>query len=232
MTQVLHDRTDVAVREPDWMAPRVALPITSHEDYVQVADALKEVKSFTKQVQEFFAPLKEKAHAAWKALTTKENETLAPARAWEAECKTALATWDAEQERLRLEEQRRLEAVARQQEEQRRLEEAAALEAEGIAEADKGKLAEAERLIDEPVETPVVVVEKATPQIAGISFRENWDARVVDLQALIRFVAQNPTHQNLLQPNLIALRAQAKSLKGNLSIPGVKPFSTRVVAAR
>jgi hypothetical protein len=232
MTQTLHDRTDVVVREPDWMAPRVALPVTSHEDYVQVADALKEVKSFTKQVQEFFAPLKEKAYATWKALTTKENETLAPARAWEAECKSALATWDAEQERFRQEEQRRLEAEARRQEEERRLAEAVALEAEGIAEADPSKLAEADRLIEEPVETPVVVVEKETPKVAGISYRDNWDAKVVDLQALIRYVAQNASHQNLLQPNLIALRAQAKSLKGALSIPGVRAYSQKVVSAR
>lgn len=232
MTQTLAEGTDLVTRQPDWAAPAVPLPIRSPQDYVAVAEALQQVKSFEKRVLEFFNPLKEKAHATWKALTDKERDTLAPARAWEGECKAGLAAWDTEQERIRQEEQRRLEAEARRQEEARRLEEAAALEAEGIAEADESKLAEAQALIDAPVETPVVMLEKATPKVAGISYREQWDAKVIDLHALIRFVAANPAYTNLLMPNDVALRAQARSLKEKMSIPGVRSFATKVVAAR
>lgn len=223
---------DVAIREPTWTAPNVPLPISSHEDYMVVADALKEVKEFEKRVESWFKPLVEKAHAAWKGLTERRRETLAPAKAWEAECKSGLAEWDTEQERIRQEEQRRLEAEARKAEEERRMAEAAALEQEALAEGDESKLAEAEQLIAEPIETPVVSVPKTTPKVAGIQYREQWSAQVVNQQQLVSYVAQNPQFTNLVQPNMPALNALARSLKGKLKIPGVKAVGTKAVAAR
>lgn len=223
---------ELTTRDPEWVAPAVPLPVRSQDEYVEVAQQLKAVKEFERRVTEWFAPLKTKAHAAWKALVEREGETLAPAREWESRCKAAMAAWDTQQEELRRAEERRLQEEARKREEERRLAEAAALEAEGIAEGDTAKVAEAESIIEEPVETPVVVVPKATPKVQGISYREQWLAQVVDLHALIRYVAQNPAFTNLLLPNMAALNAQARSLKANLAIPGVKAFSKKTVAAR
>jgi hypothetical protein len=221
-----------AVRAPEWAAPAVPLPIRSHDDYLAVADALKTVKAYEKQVEDTIGPHIQRAHATWKGLTEQRRQALEVAKQWEGECKTALAEWDTEQERLQREEQRRLEEEARRQEEARRLEEAAALEAEGIAEGDEGKITEANELIAAPVETPVVSVPKATPQVQGVSFRESWDARVTDLHQLVRHVAQHPDLVTLLQPNATALRQMARSLKGNLRLPGVQAYAQKVVAAR
>ena len=224
--------TDVQTREPEWTTPNVALRIVSHDEYVQLAGMLSEVKAFERHVEVWFGPLVQRAHAAWKGLTERKRETLAPAKEWENRVKVALAAWDTEQERIRQEELRRLEALARKREEERRLAEAVALEAEGIAEADEGKIAEAEQMIEEPVETPVVTVAKATPKVEGISYREQWNVEVVDLFALIRHVAQHPEFTNLLQPNMTALNAQARSLKDHFRIPGIKAFAKKLVAAR
>jgi hypothetical protein len=214
------------------MAPAVPLPIRSHDDYMVVADALKAVKAYEKQVDETIGPHIARAHATWKGLTEQRRAALELAKQWEGECKAGLAAWDTEQERIQREEQRRLEEEARRQEEARRLEEAAALEAEGIAEGDESKITEAEELIAAPVETPVVFAEKATPKVNGIQYREQWDAQVTDPLKLIQYVGRNPEFVNLLTPNATALRQMARSLKGNMSIPGVRVYSNKVVAAR
>lgn len=223
---------DLAIREPNWTAPQVPLPIRSHEQYVEVANGLKAVKDFQQEVTEFFKDMKDRAHKTWKSIVAKEKETLALPNEWERECKSALAAWDTEQERLRLEEQRRLEAAARKEEEERRMAEAAALEQEALEEGDESKLAEAQQLIEEPVEAPVVTVPKTTPKVSGIQYREVWSAKVVDQAKLVQYVAQNPQFANLVQPNMPALNALARSLKGNLTIPGVKAVGSKTVAAR
>lgn len=222
---------DLQIREPQWVAPDVPIPIQSHDDYLAVADSLREVKEFQSRVKHFFADMKDRAHKAWKAIVAKEKETLEIPLGWEAECKKAMVVWDDEQERLRQEEQRRLEAEARKQEEERRLAEAEALEAEAQASGDEALAAEAERIIEEPIETPVVQVAKSTPKVSGVSYREKWSAQVTNLHDLVKYVAQRPEMIGLLQANGPALNAQARSLKGQMRIPGVKAVSERVVAS-
>jgi len=222
----------VREREPEWAPPEVRLPIRSNDDYVVAAEALRVVAEYRKRVTEWFRDMKETARQHWLSIVEKEKAALAKPAEWEARLKEAIAAWDAHQEELRRAEERRLAEEARKAEEARRLEEAAALEAEALAEGDERKLEEAQELVAAPIETPVVQVEKATPKVQGLSFRENWDAKVVDFGALVAFVAQHPSHQNLLLPNQVALRQMARSLKQNMAIPGVKAFSTKVVARR
>lgn len=224
--------TDLTVRAPEWAPPDVPLPITSHDDYLVVAGELKKVKAYEKVVEEALGPHIQRAHATWKGLTEQRRAALEKAKVWERECKQAMAAYDEEQERIRREEQRRLEAEARKAEEARRLEEAAALEAEGVAEGDEEKIRAAEELVSEPVETPVVSIEKETPKVAGVSYRETWDLKVVDLHKLVKHVAEHPDLVNLVQPNTVALRQMARSLKDNMRIPGVKAFAKKTVSAR
>ena len=66
----------------------------------------------------------------------------------------------------------------------------------------------------------------------GVRSRENWDAELTDLLALVKHVAANPQHLNLLQLNQVAARAQAKSLKGAMNIPGLKAFDKGTVSVR
>jgi len=61
--------------------------------------------------------------------------------------------------------------------------------------------------------------------------RETWSARVTDLAAFVRAVAAHPPWLALLKPDLTALNAQARSLRGRLAIPGVEAVCTRDVAA-
>src|SRR3990167_5046692 len=113
--------TDLAIHEPQWIATVIPLEIETQEQFIEVAEGLKVVKEFESRVLAWFKPLKERAHAAWKGLTTRENETLAPAREWEQQCKQVMATYHTKQEEIRQAEERRLAEIARKQEEDRRL---------------------------------------------------------------------------------------------------------------
>src|SRR3990167_2842448 len=112
--------------------------------------------------------------------------------------KAKLVSYDEEQERIRRQEEARLRNLARQEEERRHLEQAAAMEREAAATGDTQLQAEAEALLDTPIETPVVSVEKATPKVAGLSYSERWSAVVTDKTKLVAYVAANPQYLNLV----------------------------------
>jgi hypothetical protein len=211
---------------PTWTAPRQEIVIRSSEDYVLLSQDLKVTKAYVTTVESFFKPLKQAQDTAKRALLDAEKAKLQPALDYEARVKRALVTWDTEQERQRQIRERELREEARRREEALRLEQAAALELDGLTE-------EADALLEDAIAAPApdVSVEKTTPKVEGISYRETWQATVVDPMALIRFVAAHPQFEHLLSPNLPALNGLARSLKGALQIDGVKATSTRSVAA-
>jgi hypothetical protein len=78
---------------------------------------------------------------------------------------------------------------------------------------------------------PTAAVPSSTPKIAGVRFNERWSAKVTSLPALIAHVAAHPQLMALLVPNMVALNQQARSLRGQLQIPGVTAVCTKDVAA-
>jgi hypothetical protein len=201
-----------------------ALAITDTVSYAQACEFLKGIKALRTEIAETFEPHIKRAHEAHKALLKEKADAEAPLADAERITKAALVVYDQTQERMRREEQQRLQAELHRQEEERRLQEAIALEA-------AGETAEAVAVLDEPIAAPVVAVAPMTPKVSGISYRETWSAEVTDLSALVAYVATRPEFAGLLTPNMPALNAQARSLKGQLRMPGVKAVCTRDVAA-
>jgi hypothetical protein len=222
--------TPVTEKKPEFIAPLVET-ITTTEQYEQTAGLLKGVKAYRDRVEVFFAPHKKRAHDAWKGLVDEEKKALEPALRAEGEIKAELSRYHTEQELIRLAEQRRLEEEARKRDEAARLEEAAALELEAQRTGDADLRQQAQELVDTPVETPTVQVASFTPKVSGLSFRETWSARVDDLKKLIAWVAKNPSDFNLLQPNMTALNAKARSQKQGMSVDGVKAVCTKTPAS-
>lgn len=233
-----------------WPERAAALAITTPESYVSAGELLKGIKALRAKIAETFDPHIKRALEAHRALVAERRAAEDPLTAAEGVIKGKLVAYDAEQERLRRLEEQRVREEARRQEEIRRLEEAAELErqarerqaqaallvddeiAQQIAQQEAAELqTQAEATIAEPVEAPVVFVPKATPKVAGISYRETWSAQVVDAMALIRHVAAHPEHANLLTPNTTALNGLARSLRQSMAIPGVKAVATRQVAS-
>jgi dsDNA-specific endonuclease/ATPase MutS2 len=129
-----------------------------------------------------------------------------------------------EQERLRQEAER----VAREAAEK----EAERLRRRAEKARDKGQDDKATDLEEQAEEVPVPIVPSQVPTAHGVAFRTTWRAEVHDLKALVTACAKGQAPLALLEPNMPVLNTQARSLKKELNIPGVRAVSDEGVAAR
>jgi hypothetical protein len=204
--------------------------ITDQVTYTAACELLKGIKALRGRIGETFDPHIARAFAAHRALCKEKQDAEAPLTEAEGILKRALVAWDDEQERLRRLEQERLREQARLEEEQRRLEEAAALELEAGRTEDPALREEAAQLLATPVPTPTVIATRTTPRVAGISFRETWSANVVNVKALITYVAAHPECANYLTPNLTALNAAVRAQREGFRVPGVEAVRSKGAA--
>lgn len=112
--------------------------------------------------------------------------------------------------------------------------EAAKLTSQASAKIDAG-IAKVEALSEEAanvVAAPVAVTTAVAPKVAGISTKQVWKARIVDLPALVKFVAANPQFANLLEPNITAINGLAKSLKDQMNVDGVEAYPEAQISSR
>lgn len=178
-----------------------------------------------RKVAELFAEPKKAAHAAHRAVTAAENKLLAPLAEAKAVANLKCSAFEAEQQRIAQEATRAAEEEMRRRQDNERLQEALAAEAAG----DK---ADAEAILNMPA-TPVVVhVAPNVATVEGISTRTTWRAEVTDKAAMVAYVATNREWLNLLDPNMPALNALARSAREGLSIPGVRAVAETVRAVR
>jgi hypothetical protein len=201
-----------------------ALRISDATTYQTACEFLKGVKALRGKIADTFGPHITRAHDAHKSLIASKADAEAPLAEAERVVKAALIAFDQAESKARQAEVLRLQAEARRQELERRTADAQAL-------MDAGECDEAQALLESDLNVAVVAIAPATPKISGISFRESWSANVEDIVALIQYVAQHPQFVGLLQANQPALNAQARSLKQQMQIPGVKAVCTRDVAA-
>jgi hypothetical protein len=124
-------------------------------------------------------------------------------------------------EKQRAEEQRQREERERAQaaERDRLLQEAVHAEKTGETKAVVQQILEEAETV-----APPPVAARPITALKGVSTRDNWKAEITDLQALVRFVADNPNWIGLIEPNTKALNDQARHLNVRLAatIPGVR----------
>lgn len=232
LTLVVDNGAAVRDEAASWPARARELQVVDDAACIRASEMLKGIKALRQTIADTFDPHIKRAFDAHRALVREKQDAEAPLAEAEAILKRALVAYDDEQERLRRERERELQAQARRDEEARRLNEAAALELEAKATDDVSLLYEAEELITAPIETPVVSVPKATPRVAGVTYRETWKAHPdVDVKALAAAVASGAAPVTLLMANLPALNQIARATKGTQPIPGVRFFAERGVAA-
>lgn len=156
-----------------------AIAVRDQATYNQAADFKRTLAGWRKKIVEEFAPMKEAAHKAHKAITSKENEYLAPITQAEGMVAIEIRKFEDEQKRIQAAEQRRLEEEARlAAEEDRKRREAEAAEiraaelkaAEELRQKDEAlrleRAAEAERNggdVDAALNTPVIEVPEVAP---------------------------------------------------------------------
>jgi hypothetical protein len=210
-----------------WPDHAAALTVTDAASYMTAADFVKGIKAMRRKVESAFGPIVQKAHAAWKEAGAQRKLADEPLALAEQIIKRGMANWTSEQQRLAHVTARQDEAELRRRDSEDRLAEAVALEADGEA-------GMAEALLAAPVIVAPVVAAPHLPTIAGISQRQVWKAQVDDLPALIAAADQDPhgVAAGLITVNQVALNGLARSLKGALTVPGVRVYAETSISAR
>jgi hypothetical protein len=226
---------DIVIARPDASAlaaeaaPLVraasSLKIATKDDHERALESIKVLRGFEKRIIDAFEPTRKNLDGAKKELLALRDGMLRPISSARATIDTTAAAYETEQRRIAEAETKRLMEEARKREEERQLEQAVEAEEAGDPEL-------ADEILREPTPLPVVHVAAAVAKVDGMSTQTRWGAEVVDLLALVRYVAANPQWVNLLEANTVALNRLAVAVKGELRIPGVRAVSTTHRVAR
>lgn len=192
--------------------------------YDEAATQLMAIKGrivqLEKQKKEILTPMRE-AEARIRSLFAPPLEALQSA---EAALKSKMSGYTLEarkRDALAKEEADRIARAAREEAQAK----AAAARAEGLDLA-----AQAHELVASMMSSPAI--EPEVPKVAGISTRITWSARVTDKRLLIAHVAAHPELLHLLDVNLPAAHAMARSLREQLRVPGLEAIENETVVAR
>lgn len=218
------------------------LSIVNHADYLAAGEYLKTIKRAQKKVKEIFDDPKKKASDAHKSICALERQFLEPLKKSENECSSKVSQYMIEERRKRQEEERKAreeaERIAREeaeklriQQEENRLKTAEMLDSQGFKE-------EAEQVLSEPEQTPAPIVQvtyqkpEEKEKVQGLHVRSSYSAEVYDLMALVKEVAAGRQPIACLEANTKFLNNQARALKNELRIPGVRVLEKNSTVAR
>ncbi len=206
-----------------WPMKAASLIVCDEESYRAGAECLKGIKMLRAQIAGDLDPQIKRAHEAHKELLALKAKHDAPLNDAEATLKRSMGAYHEAQERLRAAEQQRLDAKARFIEEARVLALAAAMETEAQAVGDPTLQAEAECLLAAPVQAMAEPVAPSTPKVEGVTYRDVWSYRVVNL-ALV------PAEWFVLDEKRLAAHVRAN--KDKHGVTGIEAVKESVVVAR
>ena len=144
--------------------------IVDAESYISAGEAWKRLAEMEKEAHEHFDPVVKSTNQAHKDAVALRTKVLDPIEKTKLLIKSKMSNYDLEQARIALAEQNRLQEIVRKQEEDAVL--ALAIDAEA-----SGDKAESEAILAEPIQAPVVTVQKEVPKMAGGPvYQTRWDA--------------------------------------------------------
>jgi len=219
------DRAEFAREHTGLVQRAEAFKVTNPTDHEDAQLIFRELKAAEKRVEDRLGPIIEAAHKAHKGLTSLRADILAPIKGAVQAVQRECIAFEDKQRRAAEEAQRIAQEAARKAEEERAL-------ADAIAAEQEGDKAGAEEILAAPIVAPVVQIAPAVAKVAGVSSRVTWGAEVVDLLALVKYVAAHPEWVGLIQANGPALNKLAQAQRDALKLPGVKAVSTRAMSAR
>jgi hypothetical protein len=203
-----------------------AIAVRSPADREDARNFVLAVKKAQDQVHASFDAMVDKTHKAWKESLAVRASFLDPLESAEKTVKRLILNYDADQERIRLDEQRRLQAIADEtaRKERERLEkEAAKLKTPELREARLEQAA----LIVAPV---VTISEPEKPK--GESAPKRWKARLLDKMALIQAAANGSEIAiGCLTFDQPAANTFAKSSR-IITVPGIEWYSESSLSMR
>lgn len=213
-----------------------ALTITQQASMVRIFDQpsydsaaallTEHIIPFRKKWEDYWAPLKKAAWNAHKGIMDKFNEADRPAEQAEHLVKAAIRKWDDDQAKIQQALQRKAQEEAEAKEREERL--AAAV----MAEESGAEKEEVESILSSPTTAVAAPVEPTYQKAIGVSGRDNWKAKVVDLKALVKAVAAGKVPITYIEANESLLNARAKADRETLAIPGVVAWNDKIISGR
>lgn len=224
-----------------------------------VYQMVQSVKSKKKMIVNFFADSKQKANAAWKAIVSMEKTETDKLDAFEFAGKAAILKYDQAKEKMRLAEQRRLQAIADEtarKEREKREQEAAKqrqIEEESRKKADEARKRAQEAQDQSERERLQREAEAADRKANAAQIKA--DSKLEDAAAVVAPIVQmaapekqkgestrdvwtyevldvNMIPREYLQPNEKALAGVARATKGSITIPGIRIFAEKTLAVK
>ena len=225
----LPEKAQVQIRESETMAVYYAdYTIDTPQKYQDSAADLKIIKATAKELSEtrmsITRPLEESKKRII-ALFKKPLDVLVKA---ESSVKTAMVTWQSEQERIRRVEEARLIEIQRKETEKLRIKaerEVARAESLKTDKAKAAALTKARELFSQAEEVTAIAprVESSVQKVAGISTMAVWKFEIEDLDSLPR---------EYMIPDEVYIGKIVKASKGKKAIPGVRIYSKNVISSR
>jgi hypothetical protein len=196
------------------------------------------IKALRKKISQTFDPIIQKAHEAHKEALNQKAIIEAPLVTAERYLNGQVTAYHQEIEKKRREEEEiaRQEAVKaemarRKAEEDERTRQAAELEAAGATEEAEALVAETVEESQKPIEVYVPPVATPKAELEGATVKVYWSAEVTNLRDLCRAVADGKAPIACVEPNMTVLNAQARALKKEMAIPGIRAVSTSSMAS-
>jgi len=191
--------------------------IVNEGQFQQVATAGLEAAANIKALEAYVNPIKERAYARWKRITTVLSEKTAPFLEVKTKSSRLIGAYQHAVEQQRMAEEAAQRARLMEEEARLRAQQAEQLAAEG-------RIEDGVALLESPVMTtaPVAATTQA-PKAQGVTnAAEKWSAEVVDLMTLVKAVAEGKVPLFALQADMTFLNSQARSMKQLLAYPGVE----------
>lgn len=216
---------DIAKQIDEVVGAMALVTVTNDAEYAFVAEWTKKCKATQKIVKEYYAPAIAERKAALDEVKAMQDVFMDRLEKAEKEAKRIMVTYYEMIQAEKRQEEARLRDEARKAEEERRLEKASRL-------AEQGRNEAADALLEQDIVIGTVQTQMETPKVGGLSFRENWSAKVVDFPALVKAVAEGRVAIDYLLPNQTALNIAAREYKKDFHISGVQAEVTTTSAVR
>lgn len=205
----------------------LSVQIDTADQRVVAADQLAKIKGLFKAIDEKRAEMKRPFDEGSREVQAFFKPRLDALTTTEGAIKRAMIKFDDEQERIAREN------AAKEAERVRKEQEALVAKAEKLEARGKSEQAEAVRENAAAIVTaPVAVAEPI--KTAGTSWRVTYSAKVTDLSALVKAVAEGRVPLNVLAPDQKVLDGMAKALKESFKgmYPGVELVSEAGLSQR
>lgn len=208
------DVKELTAQSAQLLALSSTYKVATADQYNGAGDELKRVKAAQKRLDDLRKSMTRPLDAAKKAIMDffrAPEDQLARA---ESGIKRAMIAFSEEQERIRREEQRKAEEAARKERER--------LEAQARKAAESGKTEKAEQLEERAAAVVAPVIQREAPKVSGVNLRDVWLFEITD---------PNLVPREYLVVDESKIRKVVGALKGDTTIPGIRVYSEKRMAA-